>query len=144
MPGNGAELRAVRKANEAFYQAFESRDVARMDAVWAKGEHVKCVHPGWHILGGWDAVRSSWEMIFRNSGEMRFTLSDVRIEVRGALAWVVLTENILSSVEGDVSASSILATNLFERQDGRWLMIHHHGSHVLTDRFRADRSSTVH
>ncbi len=144
MPGNGAELRAVRKANEAFYQAFESRDVARMDAVWAKGEHVKCVHPGWNILCGWDAVRSSWEMIFRNSGEMRFTLSDVRIEVRGALAWVVLTENILSSVEGDVSATSILATNLFERQDGRWLMIHHHGSHVLTDRFRADRSSTVH
>lgn len=144
MPGNGNEVRAVREANEAFYRAFESQDVARMGEVWVRGDQVKCVHPGWKLLCGWEAVGSSWEMILKNSGEMRFTLTDVRIEVRGGLAWVVLTENILSRAERDVSVTSTLATNLFERQDGRWRMVHHHASHVLTDRFKADRSTTVH
>ena len=134
----------MREANEAFYRAFESQDIARMDEIWAHEEQVKCVHPGWGLLCGWEAVRSSWEMIFKNSGEMRFTLTDVRIEVRGGLAWVVLTENILSRAESDVSVTATLATNLFERQAGRWRMVHHHASPVLTDRFKADRSTSVH
>ena len=72
------DLAAVEQANARFYLAFETLDLARMDEVWAHGEHVKCVHPGWPILIGWEAVRSSWATIFANTAEMRFTLSDVR------------------------------------------------------------------
>ena len=51
--------------------------------------------------------------------------------VRGPLAWVTCTENILSQVRGRVSVTSVLATNIFEHGDDGWLMIHHHASHVL-------------
>jgi ketosteroid isomerase-like protein len=126
-----SEAADVEEANARFYRAFETLDIAEMDQVWAHAEHARCVHPGWPLLSGWDAVRSSWETIFANTEEMRFTLSDVNVNVSGPLAWVTCTENILSDVQGRVTVTSILATNLFERADGGWRLIHHHASHVL-------------
>jgi len=122
----------VVEANARFYRAFEALDIAEMDRVWAHGEHVKCVHPGWPLLSGWDAVRESWAAIFENTAEMRFTLSNVVAAVGGDLAWVTCTENILSDVGGRVSVTAILATNLFERDGAGWRLVHHHASHVLS------------
>jgi len=119
------------EANARFYRAFETLDIAEMDRVWAHGEHVQCVHPGWPLLSGWDAVRTSWETIFTNTAEMRFTVSDVHAVVGDEVAWVTCTENILSEVAGRVSVTTILATNLFERSPGGWRLVHHHASHVL-------------
>jgi ketosteroid isomerase-like protein len=128
---SAAEVEAVREANARFYRAFESLTLDEMDAVWAHGGPVACVHPGWPRLTGWDAVRESWSAIFQNTVEMRFTLTDVQVDVRGDLAWVLCTENILSQARGDLAVTSILATNLFARQGGEWLLVHHHASHVL-------------
>jgi ketosteroid isomerase-like protein len=121
----------VLEANAAFYRAFEALDVVEMDRLWAHDEHVRCVHPGWPLLCGWDAVRSSWQRIFDGTAEMRFTLSAVTVNVTGDVAWVTCTENILAEVGDRVSATAILATNLFERIGTRWLLVHHHASHVL-------------
>ncbi len=118
-------------ANAGFYRAFEALDLSAMDAVWAHGAHVKCVHPGWPLLTGWEAVRASWEAIFANTREMRFTLTDVSAAATGDFAWVTCTENILSETDGRVGVTSILATNLFERGERGWRMVHHHASHVL-------------
>jgi ketosteroid isomerase-like protein len=126
------ESAEVEEANARFYRAFESCDLAEMDQVWAHGDHVRCVHPGWGLLDGWEAVRHSWEAIFKDSREMRFSLTDVHAQVDGNLAWVTCTENILSQVRGNIAVTAILATNIFERRGGEWLMVHHHGSHILT------------
>jgi ketosteroid isomerase-like protein len=122
---------SVEEANARFYRAFETLDLGQMDAVWAHGDHVKCVHPGWPLLTGWDAVRSSWEAIFESTAEMRFTISEIQAETAGDLAWVTCTENILAEVRGRVSVTRVLATNLFERGPDGWRMVHHHASHVL-------------
>ena len=121
----------VVEANARFYRAFEALDVSAMDDAWAHGEHVKCVHPGWPLLTGWETVRESWARIFENTEEMRFTISDVHVVVSGETGWVTCIENILSEVHGRLSVTKILATNLFERGFGGWRMIHHHGSHIL-------------
>ncbi len=126
-----SEAHEVEEANARFYRAFETLDLVQMDAVWAHADHAKCVHPGWPLLTGWEAVRSSWEAIFESTEEMRFTLGDVRVEVAGEFAWVTCTENILSEVHGRVSVTTVLATNLFERAPDGWRMVHHHASHVL-------------
>jgi ketosteroid isomerase-like protein len=121
----------LEEANARFYRAFEALDLAEMDAVWAHGDHVRCVHPGWPLLRGWDEVRESWQRIFEHGGEMRFTLSDVHVNPGGELGWVTCTENILSEAGERVTVTAILATNLFERAAGGWRMIHHHASHVM-------------
>lgn len=121
----------VTKVNEAFYEAFGSLDIANMDRVWAKQEYVTCIHPGWTLRIGWPAVRDSWVLIFNNTFSMEFDLTELQIQVAGDLAWVICTENIMSR-QGDVSQGSrVLATNLYERLEGQWLMIHHHGSPVM-------------
>jgi ketosteroid isomerase-like protein len=122
---------AVVGANAGFYRAFEALDLDAMDAVWAHDDDVKCVHPGWPLLTGWDAVRESWRAIFANTEEMRFTIGDLHVAVRGEVGWVTCTENILSDMGGRVGVTAILATNLFVRGADGWRMIHHHASHVL-------------
>jgi len=107
-------------------------DLRQMDDVWAHAEHVRCVHPGWGLLTGWDAVRQSWEAIFKHSEEMRFSITDVNVYVEGIFGWVTCTENILSENRGKISVTSVLATNIYERSAGEWRMIHHHASHILT------------
>jgi ketosteroid isomerase-like protein len=105
-----SDAAAVEGANARFYRAFETLDLAAMERVWAHGEHVRCVPPGWPRLGGWAAGRESWQRIFAGTEAMRFTLSEA---------------------DGRVAATAILATNLFERDDGGWRRVHHHASHVL-------------
>ncbi|HME97156.1 MAG TPA: nuclear transport factor 2 family protein [Methylomirabilota bacterium] len=126
------ESEGLVEANARFYRVFESQDLERMDAIWSHGDHVRCVHPGWCLLAGWEAIRGSWETIFKNSTEMRFSLGDVHAHVEGGLGWVTCTENILSEARGNISVTSVLATNIFERHGAEWLMVHHHASHILT------------
>jgi len=126
------ESAELEEANARFYRAFEALDLAEMDAVWAHGEHVRCIHPGWAMLEGWEAVRQSWEAIFKDSREMRFSLGDVQARAAGDLGWVTCSENILSQVRGNIAVTTLLATNLFERRGRDWRMVLHHASHILT------------
>ena len=126
------ETAEVEEANARFYRAFESMDLAEMEQVWSHGDYVRCVHPGWSMLSGWDIVRQSWEALFKDSREMRFSLSEVAARVDGNVAWVTCTENILSEAGGNISVTSVLATNVFERQGGEWRLVLHHASHILT------------
>ena len=136
------DVTQVLEVNANFYRAFESLDIQQMAAVWARGDHVRCVHPGWSLLSGWEAVKASWELIFSNTKEIRFTLTDVRVQIRGTVAWVILTENLLSQVQQDVTATSILATNIYEKTNGAWQMVHHHASHVFSSRTASDKEVT--
>jgi ketosteroid isomerase-like protein len=121
----------VRAANQQFYRAFESLELPDMEAAWAHEGPVTCVHPGWPLAEGWPAVRESWATIFGNTREIRFDITGERIEVRGELAWVVCVERISS---GD-DRGAILATNVLRRgPDGRWRMVHHHGSPYVAPR----------
>jgi ketosteroid isomerase-like protein len=125
------ERQAVTAANEAFYRAFETLEIREMEKVWLRASHIKCVHPGWPLLRGWGPIMTSWERIFANTFGMRFTLSDVHVEVSGSLGWVVLIENLESRGYEGVARSEILTTNLFEKRDGQWFIVHHHASPIL-------------
>jgi ketosteroid isomerase-like protein len=121
----------ILKANRAFYRAFESLDLAQMEAVWLRDQRIACVHPGWRRLTGWGPVMTSWERIFEGAFEMKFELRDEAVTVSGDLA-VVLVEEVLTQRRYDgASRSQVLATNVFERADGEWLMILHHGSPIM-------------
>ena len=122
----------VEEANARFYRAFEARDMAEMDAVWVHGPSARCVHPGWALLTGWETIRRSWEAIFKDSREMRFSIGDVDVHLEGDSAWVTCSENILSQAGGNIAVTTLLATNVFKRRRGEWLLVHHHASHILT------------
>ena len=125
---------AVAAANLAFYRALEARNLAGMETVWSHSESVTCVHPGWHRLDGWSEVQRSWQNIFVNSRAWTVACEDVRIDVAGDLAWVRCVEVIRPfGLDREDAAARMQATNLFERRDGRWLMVHHHASASAMD-----------
>jgi len=125
------ERQAVTAANEAFYRAFETLEIEEMEKVWLRASYIKCVHPGWPLLRGWGPIMTSWERIFANTFGMRFRLNDVHVEVSGSLGWVVLIEDLEARGYDGVSRSEILTTNLFEKRDGQWFIVHHHASPIL-------------
>jgi ketosteroid isomerase-like protein len=121
---------AVYEANERFYRALEQADLEAMSDVWLHADWVKCVHPGWDLIVGWELVRESWQRIFDGSTGMRVAATDVEIKVAGDFALVSCYEVLaifLDSSRPPVSARTT-ATNLFQRVTGQWRMIHHHAS----------------
>lgn len=124
-------IEAVTKANQTFYEAFQSLHIAKMDELWAHQEYVTCIHPGWTIRSGWPAVRDSWVLIFNNTFSMKFELTEVMVQVAGDMAWVICVENLITQQSDEPQQAKVLATNLFELIGDEWLMIHHHGSPVM-------------
>ncbi len=122
----------VAAANEQFYRALEEGDLAAMDALWLHTDWVKCVHPGWELLFGWESVRETWARIFSNKSGLRVTATEVKIVLEGDFGWVSCAEILalfLDSSSAPTSATTT-ATNLFKRVDGAWRMILHHASQV--------------
>ena len=56
----------VLLTNLAFYAAFAERDLEAMGELWASDADVACMHPGWPVLEGRDAVMESWSRILSN------------------------------------------------------------------------------
>ena len=118
----------ARLANESFYEAFERLDISRMQDVWRRAAHVKCIHPGGALLTGYEAVLKSWEEIFSQTLSIHFDLSNISVELKGDVAWITLTEQVtLNSTDG-MSKGLMIATNIFEWAEDRWQMIHHHAA----------------
>jgi ketosteroid isomerase-like protein len=50
------------------------------------------------------------------------------VHVAGDVAWVSCLENVTTANRNDFSSAMIEATNIFQRRQGRWLMVHHHST----------------
>jgi len=124
----------ILAANEAFYRAFEKKDIDAMDEIWSQGTGSLCVHPGWNILRGWKQVRNSWVKIFQNTPYIEINTDIISTEIRGNIAYVVLVENIMQVIKGSRIEAESLATNVFELLGDKWYLVHHHASPVMGSR----------
>ena len=121
------DVAAVGEANAAFYWAHENRDISAMTSLWEHSDRVVCVHPGWPILRGWEAVIDSWRRILGGPGRNQFIITNEAVEVVGDVAWVTCDENLVAPG----MTGTVAATNVFVRAvDGQWLLVDHHGSPV--------------
>jgi ketosteroid isomerase-like protein len=120
--------REVLMANQAFYQALQSLDLAKMDAAWWHEEWVRCLHPGWELITGWEEVRESWASIFGSTARMRIVVSRPLVHVVGDTAWVSCVENVTTTYEGGFETALIESTNIYVRRGGEWRLAHHHTS----------------
>ena len=112
----------VLAANEAFYQAFNRKDPAAMDAVWARSAPVACIHPGWNVLVGREPVMQSWLGILSNPAQPRIVTGGATVFFLGDAAVVTCREL--------VAGTPLAATNIFVLEDGAWKLSHHHSGPV--------------
>ena len=104
-----------------------------MEKVWSRSNYVRCVHPGWKMLEGWDSIRDSWRTIFTNAICLTVEPETSDVNVHGPIAVVTCRERISSFTLDGSNVTTALATNIFEKREGRWLLIHHHASPVGSD-----------
>ncbi len=107
----------VLAANQAFYRAFASGNIAAMESVWAEGEGIACAHPGWRLLIGREPVLKSWRDILSGSPPAIACRAPMVLFAGEACA-VLCYEELDNSV--------MLATNLFRLEEGQWKLFHHH------------------
>jgi ketosteroid isomerase-like protein len=137
-----SDVEAVRAANAALYDAFETGDIDLMGALWLDDDHardVMCVHPGWLPVHGRGAVLRSWSMIMANTAYIQFVLTDVHVRVDGDVAVVTCGENMLTELpvtaadpSPGLAGGRAFATNVFRRTPSGWRLWIHHASPVLT------------
>lgn len=120
-----ADPEALMLANASFYSAFAAGDLAAMDDVWARDTEVVCIHPGWNLLRGREAVMASWHRILDGEAT-EISHSEPAAWVRGGMGMVVCLEH--------VGRLRLVATNVFVIEQGRWTMVHHHASPVMAQR----------
>lgn len=125
------DIQDVQATNEAFYRAFEKKDMEAMALVWSQGTGCLCIHPGREALRGWEAIQTSWQQIFRNTQYLEIDVDLMSTELSGNLAYIVLVEHLRQIVRGRELNAQSLATNVFEKMGDRWYMVHHHGSPIV-------------
>jgi len=118
----------VLASNEAFYDAFNSRDMDAMDRLWAKLAPVVCLHPGSTALHGRTQVIRSWQSILGSDGAPRVSVEGPRVVMLGETAMVLCYERV---TDPDTGTGAVLAaTNVFVREGGEWRLVHHHSSAI--------------
>ena len=126
----GSDREEVLKVNQRFYEALGRRDLELMGTVWVKDSRAGCVHPGWIMLQGWEAIRQSWENVFDPRDQLNIRLSNVNVEVRGDVAWVTCNQELIYIKRNPIMMNISQSTNIFERHESGWLMVLHHASPI--------------
>jgi ketosteroid isomerase-like protein len=125
------EKEALLLQNTRFYEAFENGSMDAMQEIWSRARHIRCIHPGWAVIEGWEPIMESWVRIFEGDVRMKVSLRNVRAEIHGRVGIIVLTEEI-SYQSGKVSnTGTVMATNVFAFEGSEWKLIHHHGSPMI-------------
>ena len=114
---SSAERERLLFANEAFYAAFNAGSAEAMRDVWVSHGPAYCLHPGWPLLVGAEAVQESWAGIFRGG-------ATPTIECRGSVAEVLGETGIVFCYEV-LGGNVLAATNVFRRESDGWRLLHH-------------------
>jgi ketosteroid isomerase-like protein len=108
---------AVLALNQAFYRAFATQDYPAMEALWARRLPVACLHPGWPLLAGREAVLHSWRELMSQPQATAVHARNAVVQMYGDAALVLCEEMIGGGI--------LAASNLFAREDGAWRLVHH-------------------
>ena len=118
-----SEDETILFANEAFYVAFAGRDMEAMERIWTRDIPPTCVHPGWQPLIGRRQVIDSWRDILQGGDSPDISCSGARVFHLGDAAYVTCNEHL--------ARSTLIATNIFMRENGDWKIVHHQAGAVL-------------
>ena len=118
---------SARKAETAFYEAFEHADLRAMMEVWDT-HSCACIHPMNDRIEGFNAISESWQLIFESNAQLRFYLTETRYLVEADLAVHQVLENISFVNRVERREAKMLATNVYRATAAGWKMVLHHAS----------------
>mmetsp|Transcript_40953 Transcript_40953/g.68573 ORF Transcript_40953/g.68573 Transcript_40953/m.68573 type:complete len:111 (+) Transcript_40953:46-378(+) len=110
-----------------------------MRRVWGRGNHVQCIHPGNQCLKGHEEVLRGWEQVLQGGApadttgaKIPIVFSKVEVYATDTMAFVTCLEVVTPpGPPKPQRLAGLIATNVFEKQDGEWKIIHHQASPSL-------------
>ena len=120
----------VLEVNARFYEALSNRDLDLMSTVFIRDDKAGCMHPGWIMLRGWEAIRQSWENVFDPEDKLDIKLHNVTVDIKGDAAYVTCVQELIYIKRDPVVMNISVSTNIFERTESGWLMVIHHASPI--------------
>jgi ketosteroid isomerase-like protein len=118
----------VVKAAQRFYDAIESmvsgRGLEPMREAWHHTDRVTGGHPSGEWAQGWEEVWATWEVFSSFGREDRggSSIRNLRAYVYGDVAYTTCVFMASPGFGGD----TLSCTNVLQRIDGQWKVIHHH------------------
>ncbi len=118
------------QVEEAFYQAFQNRNIELMKDVWDKTDEVICIHPSANRIYSYELIVASWEQIFSSQEGVSIVISEPVYKINPDTAIHYVKEELYV---GDNSVACMLATNIYQQTDNGWKMIAHHASSTYSE-----------
>lgn len=118
----------VMAAVDAYHAALGSIDVSKMEPLWAHDANVILVNPAdRRISVGWDAVKKNWEAQFNFLSDLKVTQADgPHVSVKDDVAWATGIANaVAKSKTGADVGGLVYESDVFEKREGRWLLVSH-------------------
>ena len=129
------DVERVNAASQAFITAIAARDIRAMDKVWAHESCVTFIGPlSTTVVVGWEGVRKAWEMRFGQFDRVTISLAESHVYTEGNVAWAVGIEKVqLLRKDGNTLSFEAFVTNVFKKQDDRWLMVSHQATPIFKE-----------
>lgn len=122
--------KGVRAANDQFYAALNAMftgEFAPMEAIWAHRDDITQMGPFGGRMTGWEKVGAEFKKVAEMKLGGRVVCMDLAVRVEGAMGYAVCVEQGENMVaNGKPVAVSHRATNIFQRINGQWKLVHHH------------------
>ena len=127
-----SEIESVKATNDAFYKALSTRNMRVLVGLWSYRTEIRHIGPrNKEVNVGLDAAIENWQSLFASLPEFKITCKDGYVRINGSTAWITGIETAQWKNEsGETVTKTQFGTNIFEKQDGRWLMVFHHGSFI--------------
>src|SRR6266581_3757952 len=128
-----SDIERINAASQVFIAAISARDIGAMDKVWAHEPYATFIGPlSTTVVVGWDGVRKAWQMRFGQFDRVTISMDEPHIHINGKVAWAVGMEKIeLLRKDGKTIRFDTFVTNVFESQDGEWLIVSHQATPVF-------------
>ena len=122
------ELSSPYQALVQFYCAFNSGNMQMISENWAQSDEIAMDNPLGGIKRGWVEIQSVYERIFNGHAEVYVEYFDYTIKETTEMFYAVGRERGYFRLSGEEIILAIRTSRIFQKIDGRWKQVHHHGS----------------
>jgi ketosteroid isomerase-like protein len=111
-----------------FYSAFNSGTMNMMSENWAQTNDIAMANPLGGIKRGWADIQAVYERIFNGTAKVYVEYFDYTIHETEMLFYTVGRERGYMRLGNEELALAIRTSRIFQKTEGRWRQVHHHGS----------------
>jgi ketosteroid isomerase-like protein len=119
------EFASPQDTEDAFYDAIDERDGARLRAVWEDSADIACLLPMQPLLHGPEVLKA-WAPLTEGDVRLEIQIRHIRWLEAGDLAIHYVEERV--SFPGQTAQPPVYATNVYRKGESGWRMSLHQNS----------------